>query len=161
MLKNLLFYRLVIFNTLGLVALIASYFHGFITTLLQHDDMGVVYVIGALLALGIMGSLSRGWKVSQMMNLVKKGYSVDRQSVFKMSHNNEYLKDMAEWSVLIGLLGNVLGLLTALEGGQDSLLAGAGTAFGSTVAGILVAFWLGVNFTMIRTATGLLQEDVQ
>jgi len=160
-LKNLLFYRLVIFNVLGGCVLIMAYGMGIIDTLLSHDALGVVYGIGGLLSLGVIGSLMRGWKVSQMLNTIKANTKyVNPTDVRKMPHKNEYIRDMAGWSVLLGLLGNVLGLIVALSGGEEALLAGVGTAFGSTAAGILVALWLEINFTMIRTATGLAIEEV-
>ena len=159
-LKNLLFYRLMIFNTLGIVGLAAGYWMCFIEMLMKHDAVGVIYGIAGLLAIGIFGSLNRGWKVSQGHNDFKAGKGVDVVNVRKMFYKNEYIQNMAGWSVLIGLFGNALGLTEALSGGADTLLAGAGIAFGSTVAGILVALWLEINFSMIRTATGLLLEDV-
>jgi len=132
---------------------------GFVTILLQHDTYGTIYGIAVLLGLGMFGSLVRGWKVSKALNRIKDGLSLPISEARKMAHKNEYIRDMAEWCVLIGLLGNVSGLLMALSQGRDALLAASGVALGSTAAGILAALLLGVNNTMIKTATNLLIED--
>ena len=163
-LKSLLFYRLVIFNTLGIVGLLAGYWYGLVDKLLQHDALGVIYVIAGLLSIGIFGSLNRGWKISKAKNFVSQcnarlwahSFVV---KVRKMAHKNEFIQSMAAQSVLVGLFGNVLGLITAL-GSPESVQAGAAIAFGSTAAGILTALWLEVNFLMLRTATSNLIEDV-
>lgn len=160
MLKNLLFYRLIIFNTLGFVALSVAYFLGYIDILMHHDPYGVSYSIAALLGVGIFGTLTRGWKISQSINLIKGGFNIDRSSARKMVHKNKYIGAMAGWAVLIGLFGNALGLALALTD-IDTALQAAALAFGSTVAGILTALWLEVNFTMLDTATGILLEDVE
>ena len=159
-LENLLFYRLIIFNALAFCALAVAYWMGIIDTILAHDALGVVYGIAAILGLGVVGSFIRGFKISRIMNALKSNKHVPPSDVRKIPHKNEYIRDMAGWSVLLGLLGNVLGLILALAGGQDVLLAGVGTAFGSTAAGILVAIWLEINFSMIRTTTGLALEEV-
>ncbi len=161
-LKNLLIYRLGIFNVLVLCGLIYAGYMGYVDILLKHDELGIIYFIAGLAGLGITGAFIRGWKVSTALNDVKAQKYVDPVDVHKMPHKNEYLRDMAGWSVLMGLFGNTWGLLTALSGGStDALLQGAGVAFGSTVAGILAAFVLEVNFSMIRTATGTLAEEVK
>jgi hypothetical protein len=131
---------------------------GFVSVLMEHDAIGVIYAIGALAIVGLHGSLFRGWKVSQAVNAFKVGRGVDPVSVRKMFYKNGYIQDMAGWAVLLGLFGNAWGLMEALSSGD--ILKGAGVAFGSTVAGIIVAFLLEVNFVMIRTSTGLLFEDV-
>lgn len=160
MLNNLLFYRIIILNSLGLVALFASYQMGFVQTLIQHDSIGAVYGISALLGIGVIGSLIRGWLISQKANAFNANKGIDIVDVRKMIWNNEFLMYMAGWAVLIGLFGNVWGLLEALSKGSDFLTQGAGVAFGSTAAGILAALWLEVNYLMIRTTTGCLLEDV-
>lgn len=160
MLNNLLFYRLVIFNTLSMCALFWGYKMDYIDMLMRHDAIGIIYAIASLLGIGIFGSLVRGWKVSHALNELKNRNIYDNVSARKMLHKNEYIHDMAGWAVLMGLFGNALGFVIALGGSSDTaILQGAGVAFGSTVAGILSAFLLEVNFSMIRTATGLLIED--
>jgi flagellar motor component MotA len=110
--------------------------------------------------LGIIFALIRGWKTSQALNEMKKKGYVDVLKARKMPHKNKYLEYMAGWAVLIGLFGNALGFVIAL-GSRDDLLAGAGVAFGSTVAGILVALWLEINFSLIQNTTSLLLVDAE
>lgn len=160
MLDNLLFYKLCIFNFLSLCAVYAVYQLGYVQLLLQRDGTGILYGIFFILGLGILFTLIRGWKASQLLNEIKRMGHVDILKVRKMPHKNEYLNDMVEWALLVGLFGNALGFIIAL-GSRDDLLAGAGVAFGSTVAGILTALWLKVNFAMLRTATALLLEDAE
>ncbi len=157
-----LFYRLAILNTLGIVGLSAGYWYGLVDKLLQHDAIGVIYVIGALLAYGIFGSLNRGWKVSKAVVISNKGkyFRTDfLRDVRKMAHDNEYINAMSVQAVLIGLFGNVWGLIMAL-GSPESVAAGASVAFGSTAAGILTALWLDTNYNMLKTTTSNLIEDV-
>lgn len=159
-LKNLLFYRLVIFNSLGFVGLAVAYWMGLLNMLVEHDAVGITYVIGTLLIVGVIGSFIRGWKTSQVMNRLKAMPSLVHPSdVRKMPHKNEYIRDMAGWAVLMGLFGNAIGFAMALAD-IDTALQAAGVAFGGTAAGILVALWLEVNFSMIRTATALALEEV-
>jgi hypothetical protein len=160
MLDNLLFYRLVILNFLGACVVFWGYQMGYVTKILARDETGVVWIIVAILVLGVMFVLSRGWKVSKMLNELKKIGHVNVLKVRKMPHKNKYLEFMAGWAVLVGLFGNALGFVIAL-GSRDDLLTGAGVAFGSTVVGILTALWLEINFSFLSVATANLLEDAE
>ncbi len=161
-LKNELFYRLVIFNTLGIVGLAAGYWYGLVDKLLQHDAIGVIYVIGAFLALGIVGSINSSWKISKAIdnfNTLTYFKEPFLKYIRKMTYRNDYIQALSAFAVLVGLFGNVWGLIEAL-GSPESIQAGAAIAFGSTAAGILTALWLEVNALMLRTASNCLIEDV-
>jgi hypothetical protein len=158
-LNFLLFYRLVIFNVLGIAIVIWAYLAGYVTLILERDATGVVYGIIALGVVGIISTLSRGWKISTKINNLKAGKYVDILKAKKMPHKNEHIHDIAGWALLVGIFGNTLGFIMALAS-KDTLLAGASTAFASTTVGILVALWIEGNFRMIKTQTALLLEDI-
>lgn len=81
----------------------------------------------------------------------------------------EHLEDFVKALFVIGIIGNAWGMLQAFAGIDPSalseparaaeaganLLAGAGTAFGSTLVGLTLALWMIINVRIVNTALGL------
>lgn len=121
--------RLIILNTCWLALVVWAAFMGYVQFVFTHDISGLSYVISALLVVVLAGSI------------FGRAAHLHRAEV---------------WLVTLGLIGNVVGFIIALqeidpgalgtpEGVQrvaSSLLAGMGVAFCSTLVGAIAALWV-------------------
>lgn len=121
--------RLIILNVCWIALVVWASFMGYVTFVFTHDISGISYVIAAVLA-AALGAAFVGYR--------------------------EHLERVEVWLVTLGLIGNVIGFILALqdidtsslgsaEGVQRvaaSLLAGMGVAFCSTLVGAIGALWL-------------------
>ena len=128
--------RLFTLNFAGLCALIWAWSLGYVGFVFSHDISHLSYVISALFVASMVGVF-----------------------VGKTAH----LERVEIWLVTLGLIGNVVGFIIALqnidtgslgsaEGVQKvaaSLLAGMGVAFCSTLVGAVAALWTSVNAWVI------------
>lgn len=128
--------RLAILNFAGLCFVIWAAWLGYVQFVFSHDISHLSYVISALFAVSMAGVF-----------------------MGKTAH----LERVEVWLVTLGLIGNVVGFIIALQnidtGSLDSaegvqkvaasLLAGMGVAFCSTLVGAVAALWTSVNAWVI------------
>lgn len=184
MLKNLLLYRLAIFNTCAFAGVAYAAQLGYVRQVFEGDVSHISYGIVVLFALGLVSTAIRAWKVSGMLNHTKEmmtfsaltRQTLGRDAGFdKLLYKQAHIFDISEWLVLLGLAGNVIGFLIAFHGMDTSalgsaagmqkiglqVLAGLGVAFYSTLAGTVCALWTSINYRMLDTATRCLIADVR
>lgn len=128
--------RLGILNFAGLCFIAWAWWLGYVGFVFTHDVSHISYLISALFVASMVGVF-----------LGRTGH-LERAEV---------------WLVTLGLIGNVVGFIIALqnidtgslgtaEGVQKvaaSLLAGMGVAFCSTLVGAVAALWISVNAWVI------------
>jgi hypothetical protein len=150
--KNLLFYLVAIFNALALSGVAVAYQYGLIHKVIEKDISHVTEVILVLVAFGIYKALSQAWSISQLKSDLKQPYKflVTEGKVLRLK--NKILENLAGWAVLLGLFGNTVGFIVALQS-PDAILAGANTAFAATALGILAALWMEINYWLVNTDT--------
>lgn len=121
--------RLIVLNTCWLALVVWAAVMGYVGFVFTHDVSRISYVITGVLAIGLL--------------VVPFG---------KTAH----LGRLEVWLVTLGLIGNVIGFLVALQGIDTgslgtpegvqrvagSLLAGMGVAFCSTLVGAVGALWV-------------------
>lgn len=135
--------RLIILNTCWAALVVWAAVQGYVGFVFTHDVSRISYVIVALFVAGLA-------------------------AVFFGRIN--HLSRLEVWLVTLGLIGNVIGFIIALqdidtgslgsaEGVQRvaaSLLAGMGVAFCSTLVGAIGAFWV----STVAWIVGAKSEDV-
>ena len=128
--------RLSITNFAGLCFLAWAWWLGYVGFVFSHDVSHISYLISVLFVASMVGVF-----------LGKTGH----------------LERVEVWLVTLGLIGNVVGFILALqnidtgslgsaEGVQKvaaSLLAGMGVAFCSTLVGAVAALWISINAWVI------------
>lgn len=171
MLNNLLVYRLVIVNLIGLLFVGYAATQGWVSRVMLSDHTGIVWLC-VLFFLIFMGSLAiRATKVSACLNAIKAGGKVDVNAT-KFIEKAAHLDDMVGWIMYIGLIGNALGImlsiaganLGAAEGGKDGiieLLGSLDVAFGATIVSGALGVWADINRRILKTATVLMLEDAK
>ena len=180
MLNNLLMYRLMLFNGAALALLIWAFVLGWPQFLLSNDVSHIGYVMITLFVVGMLSLFTRATKVTSAMNLVKStrdksliGEDV-KHKIRKFPTKAGHLEDIANWLVVLGLIGNIVGFAIALYGlrGADigsadaaqkvvvGLLSGLAVAFYTTLIGALLGLWMDINRRLLKTATELLLQDL-
>lgn len=176
--RHSLLYRLIIFNACGFAFVVWAWTMGLVDLVLDADPTKITHVIAALFVAGLASLGWRALKVNAAIDTPLAAQVATRHKTWraakKLPITNEHLGDIPEYLVLLGLIGNAVGFLMAF-GGVDmgslgtadglmdagtQILAGIGTAFGSTVAGCVLALWAMFNYRMLVTATALYIEDV-
>ncbi len=167
MLKNLLLYRMILFNLLGLAVLIVSFSQGWIQYVFKSDHSHITYVIAGLFIVGIVGTFHRASKVSKALNILKTGIPSPalREDVQKMPIKNGYLHTIMESLTAIGIAGTVIGMLIMMKDldlanpDLGQLVKNLGIAFMCTLVGVSTTVWTSFNVRMLDTATNLLIKD--
>lgn len=184
MLRNLLIYRLVVFNVLVLVGVGLLGASGLVAPLFLGDGSYITYAILALFVATLASTSFRAVKVSRALNLWKtlrsgrivshRGLRIRRQTA-KLPEKIAHIKDAANWMVALGLIGTVVGFIAALSGVDPTaamsaagtqklvsdLIHGMGIALNTTLVGAAASLWTEVNYRMLRTATANLVADVE
>ncbi len=172
MLKNLLIYRLMIFNILCGAALVWAWQRGFVADMFLHDASYMTYIAMVLYAGGTLSLLWRAIKVSSALNRIKTGASL-RINAAKFIEKNAHLDDVADLIVVVGLIGTAIGVVIMLHSFNPESLSdpskvvetatmlgnGIGTAFRSTIVSAMVWCVHIVNLRMLKTSTVLMIED--
>lgn len=158
--------RLFIFNTAGACFVAWAWVMGYVTRLLAADGVHMTLVIGAVFAYGLVAAFWFGRKVDARL---RQGcwYGGERTLAHAgLLRSTAHLHDLFAGLFILGIIGNALGFLSAF-GGIDTaslttpegmraagaqLLAGSGTAFGSTIVGLTLALWTMVNLRILATA---------
>lgn len=168
MLKNLLFYRLLIVNALAAVMVIWGFSTGYIQNLISGETRGLPYAMAALFLVGFTSTFIRASKVSNGLNTLKIDGACDAS---KMAIKNAHIGDIGSWLVTLGLIGNIVGFTMAvskidLSGGPDqamhaigAMMEGMKFAFNNTLIGTALGLWTLVNHRLLTTATSLLEKD--
>jgi hypothetical protein len=160
-------------NGIGFVIFLGLYFLGYAAEVFHRDPAHFTYVLLAVFASGLyicyrrIGEISDG--IHNLGNIIPTTLPDARLKAFKLPILNKIVFVMSEWLALLGLVGNLIGMYVMLKFGDSAdsaalshqILAGLGTAFGSTLVGALAGLWLWVNFHIIETATSLYIEDVK
>lgn len=129
--NNLLFYRWMAFNLVGLAILLVFFVQGLVAPVFLSDSSHITYVIAALFAYGMVLCGYRVWKTAREINAVKSGGKgklrdfvelsarTDRESVkeafeIKLFARIAFVKYIASSLVTLGLLGTVIGFIIVL-----------------------------------------------
>lgn len=184
MLKNLLIYRLTIFNALMLALVGVLGLRGYVWPMFADDGSYITYGIVALFLGVLVSTMVRARKTSRALNIWKfeRRFTSDvpflmrnvRRRTDKMLEKTAHIRDAANWMVALGLIGTVVGFIVALStvspeaaasasGTQKTiagLVHGMGIALNTTLVGAVAALWTEVNYRMLRTATANLVRDV-
>lgn len=145
-------FRFSVFNIAAGAAVIWAAQLGYIERVFTGDVSGISYAIAALFAVGLVATARHVWMFPSTDSIKQR-----------------FVADVADWLVLMGLVGNVIGLLHAFGGAElaslsttegiqsfaAQMLAGLGVAFYSTLVGTVLCLWTQVNFRMLDTATAL------
>lgn len=166
MLKNLLIYRMTLFNIIVAALLVVGAFNGYTQLVFTSDHSHVTYVIAGLFLTGLLGCYARAFKVSSALNGLKSGARLDRKDISKMPTKNAYLSTILNSLTGLGILGTVAGMYImsnsvdlSSDTAAQALLGNLGIAFMCTFAGIFTTIWLEFNVRMLDTATSLLVKD--
>lgn len=171
MMNNLLLYRMAVLNGLAAVAVAAAWLRGYLEIVIDSAGLFAGPII-ALFALGLISAIQRGWKVSRTLNEVRN-LGLRGVNGAKILEKGEHLSDVANWLVILGLLGTVTGFWIALSGvDQGSLSTASGVqraagqlmdgmrvALSTTLLGGFLGLWIDMNRRIIRTAAVCLAED--
>jgi hypothetical protein len=166
--KNHLIYRFVLFNVAFIAIAAALAVEGWVTWVFANDASYISYAITALFVVGW------GWSAKEILvassDLNHSAIHGPRPAALADADKDlgkiAWLSDIREELVNFGLLGTLVGFVIALSGiDQDTvttadgaqnavtaLLSGMGTAIGTTIIGMVLASWLGVNLRILNTA---------
>ena len=172
---NLLLYRFIIFNFLMFSGVAALVWAGYLIPIFETDQSRLTFGIVGLFAVGWCWCLREVWIVSGSLNRSKAlDYRAATASeAEKALLKIEWLEDVSEWLVGLGLLGTVIGFSIALSGvDQDSVTGASGAqnavahlmqgmriALNTTLLGASLAIWHEVNTRIFKTAMRCLWID--
>jgi hypothetical protein len=158
--------RLFIANFAGACFVAWAWVMGYVTRLLAADGAHMTLVIGAVFAYGLAATF---WFGSAVDARLKQNMWCGGERALAhagLQRNTAHLHDLFTALLMLGVVGNAIGFLSAF-GGIDiaslttpegmraagaQLLAGSGTAFGSTIVGLTLALWTMVNLRILATA---------
>lgn len=173
MLRNLLVYRLVIFNFFGLVLVAYGLMTGFVQKLIEGDTTWIHAAIIAVFLFALVSTFIRASKVAKGLNEIKQGRPFDAS---KMHVKNWHISEIGVQIITLGLIGNCLGFLVAVQGmdsvdvsgAKDALMesyhhmtAGMKIAFNCSFTAMSLGLWTLANYHILKTATALLQMDAR
>lgn len=172
MLRNLLIYRIFIFNACATALFAWSFVKGYVQEIVVGDTSRITVAIAVLFAIGMWSIGVRTLKVSKALNDLKSGKPVNPDGV-KFIAKGEHIDDISNWLVTLGLLGTVVGFIMALasmdqnamstaQGVQQSigqLVGGMKVAIYTTLVGGVFGLWLDVNRRILKTATLCMLAD--
>jgi hypothetical protein len=175
MLKNLLLYRLAIFNAAlgGLLGYLG--WKGYITAALLADPTGITIGIALMFAMLLGSTAFRAWGTSKALNHLKEEWNVlgGRKKALKRMAKIKHIHDGSGWLAYLGLIGTVVGFVIAISGIDlgalstaqgvqamvPELMRGMGVALYTTLAGAFFGLWTEINYRMLATATECLVVD--
>lgn len=155
-------FRLTIFNICGAAGLIAAWRLGYVQQVVEADAVHMAYIIAAVFAVGIVSNF---WCTVKATAVRFKGMA--RRDVVGLQIRTEHLRDIFAALFILGIIGNAVGMIVAFGGGSGDageiaqrVLAGIGTSFGSTVAGLTLALWLMGANRILATEIDLMSEGI-
>lgn len=171
MLKNLLLYRMAIFNAslAGLMAWLAS--QGYVSLIFASDPTGISLGIVALFLIAMVSTCMQLWKITKDKNAVKAGTAPSRDK--KRGMKLERIDKMADTMSLLGIIGTVVGFIIAFSGIDPSsllsasgvganvagMMKGMGIALYTTLTGAVLGGWTSWNHSMLKEQVDILQVD--
>lgn len=166
--KNHLIYRFILVNVAFIAIAIALTVQGYVGWLFANDASGISYAITALFVVGW------GWTAKEIAvassDLNMSDLHGPRHAFIAEADKDmgkiAWLSDISEALVNLGLLGTLVGFVIALssidqetvssaDGAQTAaalLMQGMSTAIGTTIIGLVLAIWHGVNMRLLQTA---------
>jgi hypothetical protein len=174
MLRNLLIYRFILVNALGVALTAGLWWNGYLGPIFATDQSRITFAIAALFGLGWFGMAREIVVASRQLNFAKAIAQPAREAERdKDLAKVEWLASVSEWLVGLGLIGTVVGFIIALSsvdqgsllqtsGAQSAvqtLMAGMRTALNTTVLGASLAIWHEVNQRMLKTALTVYWAD--
>lgn len=170
MLNSLLIYRLIIVNLVGCLLVGYAASRGWVERIVFSDHTGIVWVCVAFFAFFLFSLAVRALKVAKNLNSIKRREFV-RVNEAKFLAKAAHLDDLPGWIMLIGLIGNVVGIVLSIDsanigagdaaGSISNLLGSMDVAFGATIVSGVLGVWAGINARVLKTATILMIEDVK
>lgn len=176
LLQNLLIYRWLLLQLAYAAALAIGWQAGVLQYLYLLDASGVVLAINAVFIFAWFDILRHIGRVTKELNYVKKTGDIRpckpaamEKAIAKIAYINQYPLICVE----LGLFGTILGVVIALYSPDWSsvnsaadlskvigpLLMGMGTAFMTTLAGMIAGRMLQNNITTLQTAHATLWAD--
>lgn len=168
MLSHLLLFRLATANTLAAALAFWAHEQGLVLPIFVADVSYLSYAIVALFVAGLASTFWRAAKVGAALDALKYGPVIyasawRQRKAAKMHDKNAHVADVANWLMVLGLLGTVIGFAVALEGhganDTSAIVSGLRTAIGTTILGGFLSLLTQVNFRMLDTATAGYVED--
>lgn len=174
MLRNLLIYRMAIFNACAFACVGWAWQRGYVESVFSGDVSRLSYVIVGLFLIGLVSCFNRAAKVSRLLNRVKAGIPVSFNGP-KLVEKSAHIAFISSACITLGLLGTVIGFSVALSGVTESSLSSAGgvqevashlmtgmrIAINTTLVGGFAALWLDICMRMLQTATVSVIEDAK
>ena len=133
--------KLIVLNTCWAALVAWAFVQGYVTFVFTHDVSGISYVIAGVLA-AVLAAMFLG--------------------------HTRVMPHAKGWFVMLGLIGNLIGFVLALQGMQagslgdaagllklaTSLIDGMSVAFCSTLVGAVAALWISTNSYVLQMAAG-------
>lgn len=178
MLNNLLIYRFLIINLLAILGGVIAWDRGWIQYIYGNDFTYLTLGISGLFLISWLTTLRRIVRVGAELNERKRegrGRIISKPDASKTWAKVEWLRDVSNWLLGLGLLGTIIGFTYALSGvNNDSLATAQGVsnaigplmdgmrvALNTTIAGSIFGMWNDVNQRMLRTAMTCLIADCE
>jgi hypothetical protein len=172
MLKNLLMYRFIIFNSLmtGLMAWLAS--KGYLSLVVASDPTGISLGIAALFLLSGAATTIQAWKITREKNAHKEGRYTAKDKA-KRQIKLGRISRASDAMALLGIIGTVVGFIIAfattdpssllnasdVSTGVAQIMKGMGIALYTTLTGAVLGGWTGENFNMLKEQVDILEVD--
>lgn len=174
MLRNLLLYRMAIFNACGIAAAIWAWQQGYVADMFLNDRSYMTYVAVVLFAIGVASAFQRAFKVSAILNGLKRG-AKPKLNGTKILEKAVHLDVIGHLIVTVGLTGTAIGIVMMLHSFRAGSLTdpakvvetatmlseGMGTAFRSTIVSAILWMVHIVNVQTLKTATVQMIEDAK
>ncbi len=179
MLKHLLLFRFIIFNTLmsGMMAWFIS--KGWLGLVLAADPTGISLSIMVLFSLTFLSTVRQLWKIGKDKDAAKNNNVINEpplyKRILKRSIKLRSIKLSAETMTVLGIIGTVVGFIVAFTIQDASMLASIdvgsmpGVIFGmikgmsialyTTLTGAIFGLWTTWNHAMIKDAVDILKVD--
>ncbi len=172
MLKNLLLYRFILFNSLmtGLMLWLAS--KGYLSLVVASDPTGISLGIAALFSLSVVATAVQAWKITREKNAHKAGLYTAKGKVKREIKLGRILR-AADTMALAGLIGTIVGFIIAFATadpasllnaadvgtGVAQMMKGMGIALYTTLTGAVLGGWTSENYHMLKEQVDLLEID--
>lgn len=172
MLKNLLLYRFILFNSLmtGLMAWLVS--KGYIATLVASDPTGISLGIAALFGLSAAATAVQAWKITKEKNAHKAGTYTAKDKA-KRGIKLKRIERASDTMALLGIVGTIVGFIVAFSTadpasllnaaevgtGVTQMMQGMGIALYTTLTGAVLGGWTGENYNMLKEQVDILEVD--
>lgn len=173
MLRNLLMFRLIVMNVCAVAALAWAYAAGFLQYI-NYDASRISYFIVVVFVVAMASIFHRAMKVTRALNTIKAAGVPVRINAEKFIAKGKHIDWLATACVSLGFFGTIVGIVAIFfsNGGISSdgsvgsitaiiekMLAGLGTAFITTGAGLVTSTWIEFNALILATATVCMIED--